>query len=99
MFSDVDIVVRIGCPSTMEQLVQELGRAGRDGRPCEGKTSNYNCDYCYLWSVHSVKYDILTILIHLGVLFYREQDLQHTAFWSKSTPEEELLPAFSSAWR
>ena len=33
---DVDIVVRVGCPPSIEQLVQEFGRAGRDGRQCSG---------------------------------------------------------------
>lgn len=33
---DVEIVVRIGCPSSTEELVQEFGRAGRDGRPVKG---------------------------------------------------------------
>ena len=30
--SDVDMVVRVGCPSSIEDMVQEFGRAGRDGR-------------------------------------------------------------------
>lgn len=33
---DVDKVIRVGCPPSLEQMVQEFGRAGRDGRPCEG---------------------------------------------------------------
>ena len=33
---DVEIVIRIGCPPSIEQMVQEFGRAGRDGRPCKG---------------------------------------------------------------
>ncbi len=33
---DVEIVVRVGCPPSLEQMVQELGRAGRDCRPCRG---------------------------------------------------------------
>ena len=33
---DVRKVVRVGCPPSIEQLVQEFGRAGRDGLPCEG---------------------------------------------------------------
>ena len=35
--SDVETVVRIGVPPTMEELVQEFGRAGRDGRKAKGK--------------------------------------------------------------
>ena len=34
---NVDLVIRIGCPATLEELVQELGRAGRDGRHVNGK--------------------------------------------------------------
>lgn len=33
---DVEIVIRIGCPPTLESMVQEFGRAGRDGRPAQG---------------------------------------------------------------
>ena len=34
--SDVDVVVRIGVPPSMEELVQQFGRAGRDGRAAKG---------------------------------------------------------------
>ena len=34
---DVETVIRIGCPPTLESMVQEFGRAGRDGRPAKGK--------------------------------------------------------------
>jgi len=34
--SDVDTVMRIGCPPTIESMIQEFGRAGRDGRPAKG---------------------------------------------------------------
>ena len=33
---DVELVVRIGCPPSLEDWVQEFGRAGRDGRNAEG---------------------------------------------------------------
>lgn len=33
---DVEVVLRLGCPFTLEELVQEFGRAGRDGRPAKG---------------------------------------------------------------
>lgn len=39
---DVDIVIHIGVPPSIESMVQEFGRAGRDGRPAEGK---YKCIY------------------------------------------------------
>ena len=35
--SDVDMVVRVGCPSSIEDKVQEFGRAGRDGRLADCK--------------------------------------------------------------
>ena len=33
---DVDVVLRIGCPPTLECMVQEFGRAGRDGWLAKG---------------------------------------------------------------
>ena len=33
---DVRVVVCVGCPQTMEDMVQEFGRAGRDGHAAEG---------------------------------------------------------------
>ena len=33
---DVEIVIRIGCPPTLESMVQEFGRAGKDGRQAQG---------------------------------------------------------------
>ena len=37
---DVEIVVRIGCPPSIEELIQEFGRAGRDGRTAKGKINS-----------------------------------------------------------
>ena len=34
---NVDVVLRIGCPPSLEELIQEFGRAGRDGRQAKGK--------------------------------------------------------------
>ena len=34
---DVKIIMRIGCPPSLESLVQEYGRAGKDGWPAKGK--------------------------------------------------------------
>lgn len=34
--ADVETVVRIGCPPTIESMIQEFGRAGRDGRQAKG---------------------------------------------------------------
>jgi ATP-dependent DNA helicase RecQ len=33
---DVDVVIKIGCPPSIEELVQEFGRGGRDGRQANG---------------------------------------------------------------
>ena len=33
---DVDIVIHIGVPCSIESVVQEFGQAGRDGRYAEG---------------------------------------------------------------
>ena len=30
---NIEIVVRLGCPQTFEEFVQEIGRAGRDEQP------------------------------------------------------------------
>ena len=34
---DVELVMRVGCPPTLESMIQEFGRGGRDGRPAKGK--------------------------------------------------------------
>ena len=33
---DIELVLRIGCPPSLETMVQEFGRAGRDGRLAKG---------------------------------------------------------------
>ena len=33
---NIDIVVKIGCPPSIEELVQQFGRAGRDSRQAKG---------------------------------------------------------------
>ena len=40
---NIDVVVRIGCPPSLEELVQEFGRAGRDGRQARGEKINSYC--------------------------------------------------------
>ena len=34
--ADISRVVRIGCPKTLEDMLQEFGRAGRGGHQSEG---------------------------------------------------------------
>ena len=34
---DVEVVIRVGCPPTIETMIQEFGRAGRDGRQAKGE--------------------------------------------------------------
>jgi superfamily II DNA helicase RecQ len=36
------VVIRLGCPPTTEELVQEFGRGGGDGRQAKGQ----RCDGC-----------------------------------------------------
>ena len=33
---DIETAIRTGCPPTLESMVQEFGRVGRDGRPAKG---------------------------------------------------------------
>lgn len=35
--ADVDVVLKVGVPQSLEDLVQMFGRAGRDGRSAQGK--------------------------------------------------------------
>ena len=47
---DVEIVMRIGCPPSLESMVQEFGRGGRDGRPAKGFylcLNMFTHHYCY----------------------------------------------------
>ena len=34
---NVEMVVRVGCPQSIEDMIQEFGRAGRDGRRARGQ--------------------------------------------------------------
>jgi superfamily II DNA helicase RecQ len=40
---NVDVVIRLGCPPTLEEMVQEFGRAGRDGRQARGMYIIFIC--------------------------------------------------------
>ena len=67
---DVETVVRVGCPQSLEDFVQKFGRAGRDGRPAGGKKfikNHYN--YLVVHSTTNVP----------GILLYCEKDLSFRA--------------------
>lgn len=83
---DVDTVIRIGCPPTIESMVQEFSRGGRDGRQAQGMVFN-------TYSIGTTIYNNE----HAGILFYQESDLQHAAFWRKSNVD--ILQLFSHSWR
>ena len=83
---DVDTVIRIGCPPTIESMVQEFGRAGRDGRQAQG-----------MFSENFLNFALQFVLKYTGILFYQDCDLQHAAFWRKSNAD--VLQLFSHSWR
>ena len=86
---DVEAVVRVGCPQSIEDFVQEFGRAGRDGRPARGKKFIKNhYDYLVVHSTTNVP----------GILLYCEKDLQHASFWAKER-EDSVLTSFQESWR
>ena len=37
---DVEAVMCVGCPPSLEDMVQKFGRAGKDGRLAEGKRTD-----------------------------------------------------------
>ena len=50
----VRCVIIIGCPSSIEEYYQEIGRAGRDNKPSE---TIFYFDYgCYLTNIYSMKH-------------------------------------------
>ncbi len=65
---DVDLVIRIGCPHTLECMVQEFGRAGRDGRLAKGKIRNIASSIFNYYSVQ-VFYSMMRVtysMLHFG---------------------------------
>ena len=89
---DVEAVICVGCPPSLEDMVQKFGRAGRDGRPAKGK-------YMCMWKVCVQLCKGFLFDTVIGILLYHESDLQHASFWCKSTPEHEVLPAYKEAWK
>ena len=91
---NVDVVVRIGCPPSLEELVQEFGRAGRDGRKAKGK----HHDQIYSMNMYdSTKYSPI-----VGILLFTETDVQHALYWCKDKSQENqqtILNEFQAVWR
>ena len=87
---NVDVIIRIGCPSSLEELVQEFGRAGRDGRKAKGQLN-----VCYTTCMY-------IIYCIVGILLFNESDLQHALYWCKDKSQEyqqRLLSDFQAVWR
>lgn len=61
----VDVVVKVGVPQSLEELVQMFGR---DGRNAKGITL-VNITY------------IVCIYMYIGILLYGEQDLKMAGYW------------------
>ena len=83
---DVETVVRVECPQSLEDFVQKFGRAGRDGRPAGGKKfirNHYN--YLVVHSTTNVP----------GILLYCEKDLSFRAKKRK----DSVLASFQESWK
>ena len=91
---DIEVVVRLGCPPTLEELVQEFGRAGRDGRPAKG---------CSVLQEERMQLIVcMSFLRIIGILLFSEADLQHAAYWCKDKSDEgqeELLRHYTEVWK
>ena len=87
---DVEAVISVGCPPSLEDMVQKFGRAGRDGRPAKGK-------YMCMWK-SSFNKNFVSDTVS-GILLYHESDLQHASFWCRSSPEQEVLPTYRETWK
>lgn len=53
---DVDVVVKMGVPQSLEELVQMFGRAGRDGRSAQGALEHnlheiYSITFIHVYSL------------------------------------------------
>ena len=85
--SDVDKVIRVGVPPSIEQLVQEFGRTGRDGRACEGiiffHDSDHDLQHAAFWckdismSVQNNNWRFSLIFSGAGGLIYFKSGAVH----------------------
>lgn len=83
---DVDVVVKVGVPQTLEDLVQMFGRAGRDGRSAQGanliKCKDFHCS-----------------VISIGILIYSEDDLQMAGYWFDCNKDHSILTRYEESWK
>lgn len=56
---DVEIVMRIGCPPSLESMIQEFGRGGRDGRPAKGILFYHDSDLQHVSFWAKTNHDVL----------------------------------------
>ena len=47
---DMDVVIKVGVPQAFEDLVQIVGRAGRDGRNAQDISHNVMLSYEFVYS-------------------------------------------------
>ena len=83
---DVDVVLKVGVPQSLEELVQMFGRAGRDGRNAKGK-------------VLCIMVSIMTYCTRIGILLYSEQDLQMAGYWYNGDKSPSTLTRFQESWK
>ena len=81
---DVDVVVKIGVPQSLEDLVQMFGRAGRDGRNDEGMfyTHICMCNACHMKVSKQIIFMSASAIYSLyRYPTYSEDDLQTASYW------------------
>ena len=94
--ADVDVMLKIGVPQSLEDLVQMFGRAGRDGRIAHGEYDVVDV------LVNSRVYSSLNFCVSLlttGILLYREDDLQMASYWYDGCRDPTTLTKFQESWK
>ena len=92
---DVEVVMRVGCPPTIETMIQEFGRASK--RPAKEKRDVKEKDQQKVSKIESVTTCFMIPLSVTGILFYHENDLQHASYWAKSNMD--VLKLFFDSWK